>query len=849
MLEGLYYTEPQKRTVSELLTRKPSEAFCGLGKPYIKLEFENNDELLEYQRRAAFAIDNENRPELEWDEEKQIFKTENLNGLNAPGDTYIITDTRLRGKKDLSELKTLQKFNIKQFDETENGNADSGVILVDIKKINKDTARFQNRENAESSESVNRILAAVKNNAFNWAAFDPIVVWRDPSNGKLFVLSGHSRTRAFEILSEQGATVDGKNFAKIPVKFFNGTEQEAIDFALNSNTLSTKETDVERANYYRRLIGTMPEYKLKELAENNEGKNANRIIAYAHLRPNSYTLDALKRLQNSSTENAEIVKTVADWIGRLMILYPNLTPEHDKEIFNWLVIEGHYGIGAGKVNNYQKLLDVIRIAIFNLNNDYSKKLNLSNTAGGSDGLKNFNAQLKALQNELKAAQKELNDKRKIYLNRQKLDPTITSEQIKNALQKYNDNILLLQRQILDLNSRKNQFTDGDKRQTSLFGIDFTTFLFENSEPFVTKNLNIWNINKEFPDVIKDKNGDFIFVVKTPIKCIYLRDKQFEKLKNKGREQYFGLIKPTLTDPLIILEDNNADIYVKTFIKPTGEKIICFCSVCDNTSDFVTSNHEKREKQILNKIKAGAVKYIKNISHVDYGINGTTHAAPLYIVDFPLFDCKNKIKKNNNKKNLGAISASANVWNTTKLNYNGFKPTYEQLNDYSKFFGNAENLDRLSGYGLSDTLAQICETVKNNYRDCAFIAAHLKANTAAQSCFNLWHWLHENVKYNYDEKGKEQLRTPRRVWHDRHMGVDCDCLSIFAYCTLVCMGYKPQFEIAKFNGKPQFSHIYVVCNDVVLDRVWPTFNERAPFITETKNFSVHINNSNNLAGLF
>lgn len=666
MLEGLYYTEPQKRTVSELLTRKPSEAFCGLGKPYIKLEFENNDELLEYQRRAAFAIDNENRPELEWDEEKQIFKTENLNGLNAPGDTYIITDTRLRGKKDLSELKTLQKFNIKQFDETENGNADSGVILVDIKKINKDTARFQNRENAESSESVNRILAAVKNNAFNWAAFDPIVVWRDPSNGKLFVLSGHSRTRAFEILSEQGATVDGKNFAKIPAKFFNGTEQEAIDFALNSNTLSTKETDVERANYYRRLIGTMPEYKLKELAENNEGKNANRIIAYAHLRPNSYTLDALKRLQNSSTENAEIVKTVADWIGRLMILYPNLTPEHDKEIFNWLVIEGHYGIGAGKVNNYQKLLDVIRIAIFNLNNDYSKKLNLSNTAGGSDGLKNFNAQLKALQTELKAAQKELNDKRKIYLNRQKIDPTITSEQIKNALQKYNDNILLLQRQILDLNSRKNQFTDGDKRQTSLFG---------------------------------------------------------------------------------------------------------------------------------------------------------------------------------------AISASANVWNTTKLNYNGFKPTYEQLNDYSKFFGNAENLDRLSGYGLSDTLAQICETVKNNYRDCAFIAAHLKANTIAQSCFNLWHWLHENVKYNYDEKGKEQLRTPRRVWHDRHTGVDCDCLSIFAYCTLVCMGYKPQFEIAKFNGKPQFSHIYVVCNDVVLDRVWPTFNERAPFITETKNFSVHINNSNNLAGLF
>ena len=119
----------------------------------------------------------------------------------------------------------------------------------------------------------------------------------------------------------------------------------------------------------------------------------------------------------------------------------------------------------------------------------------------------------------------------------------------------------------------------------------------------------------------------------------------------------GLIKPTLTDPVLVVEDDGADVYVKSFLNSKGKRILCFCSVCDNTDDFILSNHEKRKKQIFDKIKADSVKYLKGESHVDYGINGTTHAKSLFIVDFHLFDCKDEIYFANdqilNKENLGA----------------------------------------------------------------------------------------------------------------------------------------------------------------------------------------------------
>lgn len=211
----------------------------------------------------------------------------------------------------------------------------------------------------------------------------------------------------------------------------------------------------------------------------------------------------------------------------------------------------------------------------------------------------------------------------------------------------------------------------------------------------------------------------------------------------------------------------------------------------------------------------------------------------------MFDYRHKIMPA--PKGLGKTANNAIYNNLDILDYRGMRPTYKPLSNYDAFFKPAANKNSLKGFGLADTKKLIADICRNHYRECAAIAKHLKADTKLQSAFNLWHWLHHNIRYEYDREGREEVRTPARVWADRHRGVDCDCLSVFAWCVLKCMGYDPTFELAAFKNRPAFSHIYINLDGIVIDRVWFVFNSRPPLVTKTELFKVGM--LDNLGQLF
>lgn len=186
-------------------------------------------------------------------------------------------------------------------------------------------------------------------------------------------------------------------------------------------------------------------------------------------------------------------------------------------------------------------------------------------------------------------------------------------------------------------------------------------------------------------------------------------------------------------------------------------------------------------------------------------------------------------------------------NNEIIDCRGLKPTYRILDNYDNFFDVADSKTNFAGFGLTDTKKLISETCRAHWKDCKKIAAHLKGDSLLQSCFNLWHWLRFNIRYEYDKEGREEIRTPLRVWHDRARGVDCDCLSVFSWCVLRCMGYDPVFELVAFKNRPQFSHIFINCDGVVVDRVWFVFNSRPPLVTKRELFRVDL--INNLGQLF
>ncbi len=607
--------------------------------------------------------------------DRQTFSEKN--SLGAPGDTYIITDTRTRARKDLEDTAAFRKFDVKKVEggmTSAAAQSDGGVVLIPIFDLNFDTKNFQNREDEYSETSVDRIIDAVADGEFNWAVFDPITVWHNPSDGKIYVLSGHSRSEAFRRLTMQGAQAQGRKFDKIPAKIFDGTFEQARELALNSNTLSTKETDIERANYYRERRAKLMERggkpsevrkQLLELARKNEGKNANRIIYLSHLTPRGITHDALKNLQNSGTQDRERMTVAAEWIGHLRYQFPQLTEMHENELYRFLITNGHYG---ADVRNFADFAKRVQTAIEkntkwgNFNAD--KALNMERNLGKSENEKRYDAELARLKKEWQDADDTLTRKLGEFKARQRKDNSISDAQIVAAARPYKDAALIAKANYLAFRDKRGQYLQADDRQMALFG-------------------------------------------KTANNALY----------------------------------NNLDI----------------------------------------------------------------------------LDCR------------------------------GMKPTYKQLPNYDAFFKPAANKISLRGWGLNDTKKLIADICRTNYKECAAIARHLKADTKLQSAFNLWHWLHHNIRYEYDREGREEVRTPARVWADRHRGVDCDCLSVFAWCVLKCMGYNPAFELAAFRNKPAYSHIYINLDGIVVDRVWYVFNSRPPFITKTELFKVGM--LDNLGQLF
>ena len=193
---------------------------------------------------------------------------------------------------------------------------------------------------------------------------------------------------------------------------------------------------------------------------------------------------------------------------------------------------------------------------------------------------------------------------------------------------------------------------------------------------------------------------------------------------------------------------------------------------------------------------------------------------------------------------------ADVFNCSEseLVCKGFKPTYKRLTDYSGLIDAADGQNKFCGYGFDKTTLNTLLECCKYYPQVVKLAEHLKADTELQSAFNVWHWLHTNIKYNYDAEGKEEIRTPARVWADRFFGVDCDCLAVFTACLFIGMGYKPAFEIVGFGNKNQYSHIYVNLNGAAVDRVLPVFLQRPSLITKTMIMQIPVYKLSGVDGL-
>lgn len=121
-----------------------------------------------------------------------------------------------------------------------------------------------------------------------------------------------------------------------------------------------------------------------------------------------------------------------------------------------------------------------------------------------------------------------------------------------------------------------------------------------------------------------ENRDALFgesgIVNTPIGEVKMGENQFAKLMRQGRDGKLGMIKPTLENPDVIIEDASeakegdtterasSYIFIRSFKKADGSRFYYFTSitVSKDGREVVVSSQETSRNKILRLLQEGSV---------------------------------------------------------------------------------------------------------------------------------------------------------------------------------------------------------------------------------------------------
>lgn len=188
---------------------------------------------------------------------------------------------------------------------------------------------------------------------------------------------------------------------------------------------------------------------------------------------------------------------------------------------------------------------------------------------------------------------------------------------------------------------------------------FVRQMQQTAEPAPEMELTIENWDREFGE-----NG----TVETPIGIVKMGENQFAKLSRQGRNGKLGMIKPTLTNPDIIIEDASkaapgqqterpsSYVFVKTFSGENGERIYHFTSitVSRDGQEVVISNQEKSASRIENLLKTGKTTWLNTTQKQENqrSVSETQNGESV-----PLSDSRIATYADNNSTPLGIHSPS------------------------------------------------------------------------------------------------------------------------------------------------------------------------------------------------
>ena len=148
--------------------------------------------------------------------------------------------------------------------------------------------------------------------------------------------------------------------------------------------------------------------------------------------------------------------------------------------------------------------------------------------------------------------------------------------------------------------------------------------------------------------------------------------------------------------------------------------------------------------------------------------------------------------------------------------------------------------------VADTVKFIPKVVQETLFHTKKIAPVLKRSNVHDTCAAIWQFVKDHIAYKKDEAGKEQVRSPARLWQDR-IG-DCDCYTVFISSILSNLKIPHTLRITKYSGD-NFQHIYPIVplsggKYLTVDCVVKKYNYEEPY-TQKQDYTMELNYLNGI----
>jgi hypothetical protein len=140
--------------------------------------------------------------------------------------------------------------------------------------------------------------------------------------------------------------------------------------------------------------------------------------------------------------------------------------------------------------------------------------------------------------------------------------------------------------------------------------------------------------------------------------------------------------------------------------------------------------------------------------------------------------------------------------------------------------------------LEDTIRFLPQAIRATYKQAVRVAPIVVPNYQSKStyqiCKEIWDWGYSYFQYNKDERGKEQIRSFRRSFWDRHIGIDCDDFTVLISSLLCVYKLSHILRVSMYKVKDGYQHIYLIVptgqwDYITMDCVVHQFNYEVPFI--------------------